>query len=64
MQQDVDAAREAEEKQRELVADPQQAAILESYRLAHDQRNATCILEQADRVGWPAPHGGWTIEDP
>jgi hypothetical protein len=45
MQQDVDAAREAEEKQRELVADPQQAAILESYRLAHDQRNTACILE-------------------
>jgi hypothetical protein len=38
-----------EEKEQEPVAEPQQAAILESYRLAHDQKNAARILKQADQ---------------
>jgi hypothetical protein len=49
VQQDVDTEREAKEEQLEPITDPHPAAILESYQLEHDQRNAAHILEQVDQ---------------
>jgi hypothetical protein len=45
---EADAGREAAEEEQQPAADLEQAAILESCRLAHDQRNAARTLEQAD----------------
>jgi hypothetical protein len=45
---EADAGREAAEEEQQSAADLEQAVILESCRLAHDQRNAARTLEQAD----------------
>jgi hypothetical protein len=46
---EADAEREAAEEEQQPAADLEQAAILESCRLAHDQGNAACTLERADQ---------------
>jgi uncharacterized protein (DUF2267 family) len=46
---EAEAERIATEEEQQPAADPEQAAILESCSLAHDQRNAARTLEQANQ---------------